>query len=93
MPIVPVKCTFYDKCAGKTPERCRVCANNHLRNKEIDYFEKAHDNPIPTVNPKVTFSGPAEQTRGYECPVCGCHTNPYTIKENRCEHCGFKLNI
>ena len=92
--IIPVRCSYYEKCAGKNPSNCEICKNNSLRNKEVNYFEKARDNPIPSPNPKVTYSGPAEHTDGYKCPVCGGHTNPYCLDEdNRCEHCGFKLNI
>ena len=54
---------------------------------------EAKDNPIPEVNPKLTYSGPAEQTAGYKCPVCGEFTNPYQVREGCCSHCGFKLNI
>lgn len=90
---IPVSCHYYNECAGRSATRCKNCRNNHLRNKEIDYFEAANDNAIPNPNPKVTYSGPAEQTVGYKCPVCGEHTNPYAIRDNRCGSCGFKLNI
>lgn len=88
----PVLCHYYDKCAGRSPSKCKKCTHNHMRNKEIDYFEEAHDNPIPNPNPRVAYSGPAEQTAGYKCPVCGEHTSPYTIRDSRCGSCGFKLN-
>ena len=91
---LPVYCSYLKECAGRSATNCKKCKNNRLRNKEVNYFEEAHDNPIPEVNPKVTYTGPAEHTAGYKCPVCGGHTNPYALdKDNRCEHCGFKLNI
>ena len=90
---IPVNCSYYDECAGKSATNCKKCVNNRMRNKEIDYFEEAKDKPIPHPNPKVTYSGPAEQTAGYPCPVCGGHTNPYAIRDRRCGDCGFKLNI
>lgn len=93
MITIPVSCSYYDKCAGRSATNCEKCNNNKLRNKEIDYFEEANDKPIPDPNPKVTYYGAAEHTRGYECPVCGGFTNPYSMRDNRCEHCGFKLNV
>lgn len=92
MITIPVDCRHYNECAGKSVARCKKCANNHLRNKEIDYFEEANDNPIPNPNPRVSYSGPAEQTAGYKCPVCGQFTSPYHIKDSRCSSCGFKMN-
>lgn len=92
MVTIPVDCSYYKECAGKSSTNCKKCKHNHLRNKEINYFEEANDNPIPDVNPRVTFSGPAEQTAGYKCPVCGEFTNPYHIRDSRCGSCGFKLN-
>ena len=90
-----ISCRYYNECAGKSVANCKKCVNNHLRNKEINYFEAAIDNQIPDPNPRVTYYGPAEQTAGYKCPVCGEHTSPYSIKreEPRCTSCGFKLNI
>jgi DNA-directed RNA polymerase subunit RPC12/RpoP len=93
MVTIPVDCVYYEKCAGKSVTNCRKCKNNRIRNKEINYFEQANDNPIPEKNPRVTYSGPAEHTAGYKCPVCGEHTNPYALHDNRCGACGFKLNI
>lgn len=90
---LPVSCVYYNECAGKSVTNCKRCIHNRMRNKEINYFEEANDKPIPNPNPKVTYSGPAEQTAGYPCPVCGDHTNPYSMKDNRCGGCGFKLNI
>lgn len=92
MTTIPVDCSHYKECAGKSVTRCKKCVNNHLRNKEVDYFEEAHDNPIPYPNPAVTYFGPAEQTAGYKCPVCGQFTSPYWIKDSRCSSCGFKMN-
>lgn len=89
---IQVRCNYYKECAGKSAARCKKCVNNKVRNQEVDYFEEAHDNPIPDVNPKVTYTGPAEHTAGYKCPVCGEHTSPYSIKDSRCGSCGFKLN-
>ena len=87
-----VDCPYYKECAGRSTTNCKKCSNNHLRNKEVNYFEEAHDNPIPDPNPVVTYNGPAEQTAGYKCPVCGHYTSPYIMRDNRCEGCGFKLN-
>ena len=92
---IPVNCYHYKECSGKSVTNCKKCKNNKLRNKEINYFEAAEDNSIPEPNPLVTFTGPAEHTAGYKCPVCGEHTNPYSIKmdDPRCGSCGFKLNV
>lgn len=87
-----VDCTLYNECSGKSITNCKKCVNNKLRNREVNYFEEAHDNPIPYPNPPVSFDGPAEQTRGYKCPVCGQFTNPYAMRDERCGSCGFKLN-
>lgn len=89
---LPVECPYLNDCADRSSTKCKKCKNNRLRNREVHFFEPANDNPIPNPNPRVTFSGPAEQTKGYKCPVCGDFTNPYQIKDNRCGHCGFKLN-
>lgn len=89
----PVQCAYYKECSSKSSTKCRQCKNNKVRNMEMDYFVNAKDNPIPDVNPRVTYSGPAEQTMGYQCPVCGEHTNPYAMRDNRCGACGFKLNV
>ena len=94
MITIPVKCSYYNECSGKSSTICKRCANNRLRNKEINYFEEAHDKPIPDPNPRVTYSGPAEHTAGYKRPVCGGFTSPYSMdKEHRCASCGFKLNV
>lgn len=90
---IKIDCRYYSECAGKSSTTCKKCINNKLRNKEVNYFEEAHDNAIPNPNPKVTYTGPAEQTAGYKCPVCGEHTSPYHIRDDRCGSCGFKMNI
>ena len=92
MPEYPVECRHYSECSGKSVTRCRKCRHNRVRNVEIDFFEEANDNPIPEKNPVVTYSGPAEQTAGYQCPVCNEFTNPYHLRDRRCGSCGFKLN-
>ena len=53
MVTIPVKCHYYDECSGKSGTVCKRCVHNKLRNKEINYFEEANDNPIPNPNPKV----------------------------------------
>lgn len=79
--------------AGVTA-KCSKCSNNRTRNKKVDFFVEAKDNPIPDKCPKLTYSGPAEQTAGYKCPVCGGFTNPYHLgKERLCECCGYELNV
>ena len=87
-----VSCFYYDECADKNATNCKKCVHNRVRNQEIHCFEAANDKPIPNPNPRVTYSGPAEQTAGYQCPVCGGFTNPYAMRESRCGECGFKLN-
>lgn len=88
-----ITCAHFNECSSKSVTRCKRCKNNKTRNVEIDFFEAANDNPIPEKDPYVTFDGPAEQTAGYQCPVCGGFTNPYTMRDSRCVECGFKLNI
>lgn len=92
MTEIPVQCTHYNECAGRSVTNCKKCRNNTMRNKEVNYFEEANDKPIPYPNPRVTYSGPAEHTAGYKCPVCETFTNPYAMRDNRCSSCGFKLN-
>lgn len=77
--------------AGSTS--CFTCANNRARNREVDYYVEAKDNPIPAECPKLHYDGPAEQTAGYKCPVCGKFTNPYLMEDCRCSSCGYKLNV
>lgn len=89
-----IDCSYYAGCCRKGTNSCLRCKNNRLRNKEVDYFEEAKDNQIPAACPRLTYEGPAEQTSGYLCPVCNCYTNPYSLgKDNRCNHCGYKLNV
>ena len=90
-----VKCNHLGECITRVrkPMACRICKNNRLRNKELDFFEEAKDNPIPVKCPRITYNGPAEQTAGYKCPVCGGFTDPYGIEDSRCAHCGYKMNI
>ena len=87
-----VKCSYLRECMSRATFKCWTCKNNKLRNKEVDYFVEAHDNEIPLKCPPVTYDGPAEQTAGYKCPVCGTFTNPYAMQDRRCEGCGYKLN-
>lgn len=88
-----VDCRYFKECAGKSVTKCLKCKNNKVRNMEVDYFEEAVDNPIPEVSPVVTYTGPAEQTPGYKCPVCSEYTSPYRIKDNRCCECGYKMRL
>lgn len=90
-----VRCVYLEKCATrkKNPSKCDYCANNELRNYIEDHFVKANDNPIPEKCPKLTYDGPAEQTSGYKCPVCGGYTNPYAMRDKLCGCCGYELNV
>lgn len=90
-----VKCSHILRCMYADTAKCSGCKNNRLRNKEESFYEEAKDNPIPKKCPHLTYSGPAEQTAGYKCPVCGSFTNPYALdkKDPRCCGCGYKLNI
>ena len=90
-----VKCSYIVRCKYKgSSTACKTCVHNTERNKIEDYYEKANDNPIPDKCPKLTYSGPAEQTAGYKCPVCGEHTNPYMLREDHlCPYCGYELNV
>ena len=89
-----IKCSYINRCVQKgVSPLCASCKNNHARNQEEDFYVKATDNPIPKACPPLTYSGPAEQTLGYKCPVCGDFTSPYHLdKDNRCSGCGYKLN-
>lgn len=87
-----IHCTYLTVCVHRMTTKCNVCKNNRLRNKEVDYFVAANDNPIPDKCPRLSYDGPAEQTAGYKCPVCGDFTNPYAMWDNRCGGCGYKLN-
>ena len=89
-----VRCAYLKICSKAGSHDCYMCAHNTLRNRLIDCFQEAHDNPIPKECPKLTYSGLAEQTDGYKCPVCGHCTNPYRLGEEQlCEGCGYKLNV
>ena len=91
-----VKCAYTKRCKHKgNSTACGSCKNNHSRNKDEDLYEKADDNPIPDINPKLSYSGPAEQTAGYKCPVCNGYTNPYHVDRDdpRCACCGYLFNI
>lgn len=88
-----IECFHLNECSGRKQNKCHKCKNNKKRNYEADFFVEANDNPIPDKCPKLTYDGPAEQTRGYKCPVCGGFTNPYMIFDKLCSHCGYKLNI
>lgn len=90
-----VTCAYLKDCvyAGLFT-KCNECKNNRTRNKKMDFFVEAKDNPIPDRCPPLTYSGPAEQTAGYKCPVCGEYTNPYHLGEdNLCVSCGYELNV
>lgn len=89
-----IKCMYLDQCKHKKTHKCATCKNNSLRNRELDCYEPANDKPIPEECPRLTYSGPAEHTAGYQCPVCGTFTNPYALDaDKRCEGCGYKLNV
>lgn len=89
-----VQCYYVARCKyrGKS-SMCGTCKNNRARHREEDLYEEAEDKPIPEECPKLTYSGPAEHTAGYKCPVCGEYTNPYAMRENRCGGCGYLLNV
>lgn len=89
-----VHCVHYSECTSAgVASKCLVCKHNTIRNKAYDFFEKANDNPIPDKCPKLSYNGPAEQTLGYKCPVCGEYTNPYAMRDDLCNGCGYKLNV
>ena len=75
-------------------KKCDKCKNNRARNERRSFFVEANDNPKPKDNPKLTYTGPAEQTEGYKCPVCNEYTNPYQLREDhKCSYCGWTLNV
>ena len=89
-----IDCMYKARCKYKGKSTaCKTCKNNHARNMEEDLYIKAEDNPIPDECPKLTYSGPAEHTAGYKCPVCNGYTNPYAMRDNRCGDCGYLLNV
>ena len=88
-----ITCNYLNICT-RAKHSCLDCKNNKTRNQKVDMFVQHNDDPIPLNCPKLTFSGPAEQTDGYECPVCHGFTNPYALnKDHECGHCGYKLNV
>lgn len=89
-----VECIYTKECSSaKDASKCKVCLHNNKRNYAEDHFFKASDKPIPDECPKLKYDGPAEQTMGYECPVCGGYTNPYMLRDKLCSCCGYKLNV
>ena len=88
-----IQCKYLMECSNKASLKCKTCKNNTLRNKEVDFYIEAKDNPISFECPKLDYDGPAEQTAGYKCPVCGEFTNPYAMRDCRCGSCGYKLNV
>lgn len=88
------KCNYAEVCLTRKTkeEKCMKCKNNKKRNYIEDYFIEANDESIPKqhVDPKP-YTGPAEQTLGYECPVCHEYTNPYRMINGTCFYCGYKL--
>lgn len=86
------ECIHISECSSSNTIRCRTCALNRKRNFVNDFYTKAADNPIPETCPPMSYSGPAEQTKGYKCPVCGNYTNPYQLVDgNCCSHCGYRF--
>lgn len=88
-----IRCVNNSKCSYWKSEKCADCSYNTMRNFKESHYLKAEDKPIPENCPKLHYVGPAEQTLGYECPVCGGYTNPYVVEGKRCKHCGYELNI
>lgn len=89
-----ITCSYKERCKYRGSSTiCQSCSKNRTRNMEEDLYEKANDKPIPERCPKLTYDGPAEHTLGYECPVCGHYTNPYSMRDCRCSGCGYKLNV
>lgn len=88
-------CDYSNDCYTRktNPIKCKRCRNNKSRNYQEDHFIEANDKPIPEKCPRLTYDGPAEQTAGYECPVCGTFTNPYAMRNKLCSGCGYKLNV
>lgn len=90
-----ITCVYLNDCVyAGADSKCSKCANNTTRHKKVDFFKEAKDNPIPDRCPPLSYSGPAEQTDGYKCPVCGTFTNPYHLGKDRlCCGCGYELNV
>lgn len=88
-----ITCCYLDICSRNRND-CLRCMNNRTRNQKVDMFEEHHDDPIPEKCPKLSYTGPAEHTAGFECPVCHGFTNPYRLNDkHECEHCGYELNV
>lgn len=90
------ECDYANICPTReyNKDLCMHCVNNRLRNYKPNYFENARDAVMSGECPRLRYDGPAEQTAGYKCPVCGGFTNPYQIdSEKRCKHCGYILNV
>lgn len=86
-----VNCKHIAECNDNS-EKCRTCKNNIVRNYKPSFYEKAND-MLLYANKQAEMVGNAEQG-GYECPVCGHLTSPYSFgKEKKCEACGNILNI
>ena len=89
-----IECNFFEDCLSRNTDKCNYCKYNTRRNYMKDYFVNANDNVLQEKPSKLTYEGPAEQTAGYCCPVCGGYTNPYQlVDKNCCKHCGYRLNI
>lgn len=88
-----IKCVYVSRCKKARTTSCMSCKHNTVRHMKEDFYEKAEDNPIPDKCPRLDYSGPAEQTLGYQCPVCGGFTNPYVLKDKLCSCCGYELNV
>lgn len=85
-----VSCNVKGKCFDRDTDKCISCENNTMRNYVESYFVAASDKDVDTEY-KPHFDGPIEQTSGYKCLVCGKFSNPYTIKNMVCEHCGYRM--
>lgn len=92
---VNFNCEHEQMCRTRkyNPDKCKSCVNNKLRNYKVDFYEAADDNEFPEIYPVLRYKGAIEQTVGYKCPVCEKYSHPFHIKDNRCEHCRYVLNI
>lgn len=89
-----ITCEYKEKCINIMNEKkCKTCTNNTTRNYIEDYYTQANDKPFPKQRPYIEpYCGPAEQTEGYKCPICGNHTNPYQLfRGTCCRHCGYQM--
>lgn len=57
MPDRTIRCEYNKICSKAGTSSCYICKNNSFRNKPINCFEEAHDNP------KLTYSGMADCQR------------------------------